>query len=96
MIIKILGYDNKTTVNEETGEVKAAVQIYYAKNNKDENGVGEVTGSEYVTGKNFPEQVAEILKAKESIIGRKASISKDVRTFKGTSYTVLDEFELLK
>ncbi len=96
MIVKILGFENRTTVNEDTGERKEAIQIYYSKNNKAENSFGEMTGTEFVQGKNFPEQVSTIIKAGKDIIGTLASISKDTRTFKGTTYSILDEFELLK
>lgn len=96
MIIKITGYTNKSYTKKDTGELVEGVEIYYTKKNKNLNGVGEETGTEYISGKAFPEQFKEIVDAKEKIVGRLASISKDTRTWQGKTYTTLDEFELIK
>lgn len=95
MTVTILGYEDKTYTKEETGEIKEGVVLYYAKENKSENAVGDMCGSEYITARAFPQQFREILKSGADIIGRRASISKDVRSFNGKSYTVVDELEFL-
>lgn len=96
MIVKILGYDNTSYTKKDTGELVECLELHYSKKLKSENGYGEAVGSEYISGKAFPEQFKAIVNAKEGIIGKLASISKDTRTFKGNTYAVLDEFELLK
>ena len=95
MKITILGYEDKTYTKEDTGEVKEGIVLYYAKENKSENAVGSACGSEYITSRAFPQQFKEIINAGTKIIGRCANVSKDVRTFNGKSYTVVDEFELI-
>lgn len=95
MLVTILGYEDKTYTKEDTGEVKEGIVLYYSKENKSENAVGSMCGSEYITSKAFPQQFREILSTGVDIVGRRASISKDVRTFNGKSYTVVDELELL-
>lgn len=96
MIVKILGYENTSYTKKDTGELVECLELHYSKKFKGENSYGEAVGAEYINAKAFPEQFREIVNAKEKIIGKLASISKDTRTFKGNAYAVLDEFELLK
>ena len=96
MIITAMGFDNNSYTKKDTGELIEGLTLYYSKPNKSANGVGSVTGSEYVSGKAFPEQFKAIVKAGASIIGKKLSISKDVRTIGGKSYASLDELEILE
>lgn len=96
MIITVLGFDNNSYTKKETGELIEGLTLYYSKPNKSANGVGATTGSEYVSGKAFPEQFKAIVKAGASIIGKKLSISKDVRVFNGVSRATLDELEILE
>lgn len=95
MKVKILGFEDRTYTKEDTGEVKEGLTLFYSKPNKSENSVGSSCGFEYITAKAFPEQFAAIMKAGESIVGKPAHISKDVRSFNGKTYSVVDEFELL-
>lgn len=95
MIVRITGFINNSYTKKDTGELVECLELHYVKKSKDKNAVGEVTGSEFVTAKAFPEQFAAIVKAGEGIIGKNASISKDTKTFNGKTYSVLDELELL-
>ncbi len=96
MIVTLLGYENKTYTKKDTGEVKECLELYYSKANKVQNAVGCTVGSEFVTANAFPEQFKAIIKAGASIIGKKLSISKDVRTIGGKTYASLDELEILE
>ena len=95
MIITVMGFDNNSYTKKDTGELVECGTLYYSKPNKSQNGVGSVTGYEYISGKAFPEQFKAIVKAGASIIGKKMSISKDTRTFGGKTTGVLDELEIL-
>lgn len=96
MIITVMGFENNSYTKKDTGELVEGLTLYYSKQNKSANGIGNVTGSEYVSGKAFPEQFKAIVKAGASIVGKKMSISKDVRVFNGVSRATLDELEILE
>ncbi len=95
MIVTILGFENKTYTKKDTGELVECLQLYFSKPLKADNSFGSSCGSEFVTCNKFPEQYRKIIKSGVTIIGKKASISKDVTTFNGQSRTVLDELELI-
>lgn len=97
MIGNIIGFENRTYTNKETGELVECLQLHYSRPFKKENekGFGSSAESVFVSGSKFPEAYSSILKAGASIIGKKVSISKDVSTFNGQTRAVLDELELL-
>lgn len=95
MKVTILGFEDRTYTKEDTGEIKEGLMLFFSKLNKAENAVGSSCGYEYIAAKSFPEQFRAIMNAGEKIIGRTAHISKDVRSFNGKSYSVIEEFELL-
>ncbi len=95
MVITILGYEDKSYPKKSTGEYVEALELYYSKENKKDGAVGSCCGSEFVSAKAFPKEFNAIKKAGLSIVGTRASISRDVRTFGDRQQAQLVELELL-
>ena len=95
MKVNIVGIEDRSYVDKETGELKESVALFYTKANKADKSCGCVVGYEIVTAKAFPEEFEIIKKNFEKLLGKVAIISKDTRTFKGSTYAVLDELEIL-
>lgn len=92
--VTIVGFEDRSYTNKSTGEVTELLDLHYTKSSKDTSVVGDLTGSVTVHAKYFPDQFFEIRKLRENVIGKKALISMDVRTFKDSSFPVLDDLEI--
>ena len=95
MIITILGFENKSYTKKDTGEYVECLELSFTKPYKSDKGVGDACGTEFVSGKAFPEQFKKLIQLNEKAVGLKASISKDVTSFGGKMQSVLDELEIL-
>lgn len=95
MIITIVGLEDRTYTDKSTGEIKEMVQVSFTKPTKAENACGCEVGFETLSAKGFPTQYAQIKKSWEKLLGKRVSMSKDVRTFRDKTYAVLDEFEII-
>lgn len=93
--VTIVGFEDRSYTNKSTGEVTELLDLHFTKLPKGDSVVGNLTGSVTVHAKYFPDQFSEIKRARENVIGKKALISMDVRTFKDSSFPVLDDLEIL-
>lgn len=93
--VTIVGFEDRSYPNKTTGEYTEVLDLHFTKSPNNPSVVGVLTGSVTVQGKYFPNQFSEIIRARDNVIGKKALISMDVRTFKDSSFAVLDDLEFL-
>lgn len=95
MKVTIVGIQDKSYVDKKTGELKEMLQISFTRPLTEQGSCGCSVGYENVSAKSFPEQYKLLKTSFDKLLGKTAIISKDVRTFNGNSYAVLDELEVL-
>lgn len=96
MKVTILGIQNTTYPDKNTGELKESFEFSYSTPFKNsEKSFGSSVGTERFTKSAFPEQYALFEKSAEKLIGKTAIISKNVRTIGGKTWAYLEELEVL-
>lgn len=96
-VFKIIGIKNNSYVKKDTGEYIGALELHLQKAPKktDTTAFGVLVSRETIMEKNFPEEFKQLMSDLPKSIGRSVSISKDTKTFRDSTYSFIDEFELL-
>lgn len=96
-VFKIIGIKNNSYAKKDTGEYIGVLELQLQKAPKktDTTVYGVLVNRETIMEKNFPEEFKELMSDLPKAIGRNVSISKDTKTFRDSTYSFIDEFELL-
>ena len=96
-VFKIIGIKNNSYTKKDTGEYIGALELHLQKAPKksDTTAYGVLVSKETIMERNFPDEFKALMSDLPKAVGRSVSISKDTKTFRDSTYSYIDEFELL-